>query len=67
MTALRLYHVSTIQYWFLEILNSLIVKSILTLCMFPILIFVWILLKKDSKHFSYKHIFSSIKPNIRAL
>lgn len=37
MTALRIYHVPIIQFWFPEILNSLIVKSILTLYMFPIL------------------------------
>lgn len=37
MKASRIYHVPPIQYWLPEIPNSLIVKSILTLYMFPVL------------------------------
>lgn len=37
MTALRIFQVSAIQCWFPETPNSLIVKSILTLYIFPIL------------------------------
>lgn len=63
----KINHVSTIQFWFPELPNSVIVKSILTVYMFPILMLYLDFAQKDSQHFSHKDIFSSIKPNMGAL